>query len=62
MMFLVDSENEAVKKLEEFTPAVEVEPSKGEEEVAAEVAGKGALVAEEEYFAMLMSSEGNPCF
>ena len=41
MMFLVDSENETVKKLEEFHPEVETEPSKGEEELGAEAGGKG---------------------
>ena len=41
MMFLVDSESETVKKLEEFHPEVETEPSKGEEDVGAEASGKG---------------------
>lgn len=41
MMFLVDSENETVKKLEEFHPEVETEASKGEEELGAEAGGKG---------------------
>ena len=42
MLFLVDSESETIKKLEEFHPEVETEASKGEEEIQAEVAGKGA--------------------
>ncbi len=42
MMFLADSESETVKKLEEFHPEVETEPSKGEEDIGAEGAGKGA--------------------
>ena len=42
-MFLVDSESETVKKLEEFHPEVETEPSKGEEDVGAEAGGKGTV-------------------
>ena len=41
MLFLVDSDSETVKKLEEFHPEVEVEPSKDEEEILGEAAGKG---------------------
>lgn len=41
MLFLVDGDSETVKKLDEFHPEVEVEPSKDEEEILAESAGKG---------------------
>ena len=43
IMFLVDSESEIVKKLSEFTPETDVEPSKGEKEAVAEATGKGGL-------------------
>lgn len=42
-MFLVDSESETVKKLEEFHPEVESEPSKGDEDLGTE-AGKGTVL------------------
>lgn len=58
MLFLADSESETVKKLEEFQPEVEVEPSKGEEEVAAAAGGKGgASESEIEQLSLFCCSE-----
>lgn len=42
MLFLVDAESDTVKQLEEFEPEIEVEPSKGEAEVAEAANGKGS--------------------
>ena len=41
-LFLVESESEVVKKLDEFHPEVEVEPSKEAEDIVNDATGKGA--------------------
>jgi len=46
MLFLVDSESETVKKLAEFHPEVEVEPSKEEDKILGEASGKGEQVTQ----------------
>ena len=40
-LFLVESESEVVKKLDEFHPEVEVEPSKDAEDILDDASGKG---------------------
>ena len=40
-LFLVESESEIVKKLDEFHPEVEVEPSKDAEDILDDASGKG---------------------